>query len=616
MSTALNPCNHLLDYKKRYGLKGFNLIQKWVKTSPYGKTHMGKSKSEIPRCSFCCGYEGRLYICLICSSMSCSLPSGSNHALLHMQTQIGHEIAVDVQRSELYCFACDDQVYDPDFDRAVMCEQIVGNLDGVRSGNNKRKRLGFEGGLNLNLDLKNLKRVVGVSGGEWDHGRRISKSCFPVGLRGLNNLGNTCFMNSVLQALLHAPPVRNYFLSGRHDRDLCRKTSSDRFCLSCDIDVIFSAVFSGDRAPYSPAQFLYRYVLCFYLGGGFQKILRVMNSKMLMNSLCRFLIGSTRKKGKQKAQIKVILMPLYGRNSYVCIQIVSCCWQNDQSFEYKNDEFFRFLEGQITDKREAFCSYTDTGDCHCVVHRAFSGLLRSDVTCTTCGFTSTTYDPCVDISLDFNTNVNHIAPNKPQKSTDLGITTLTSCLDLFTRPEKLGSDQKLYCENCRERHESVKQMSIKRLPLVLCLHVKRFEHSLVRKVSRKIDRHLQFPFSLDMTPYVSSSIVRKRFGNRIFAFEGDESELSTNFEVFAVITHSGMLESGHYMTYLRLNEQWYKCDDAWITEVDDEVVRASQIYLVFYVQKPNSGHKSGEDGGCHLRSSPSGDSFVSIAGCC
>ncbi|KAI3713647.1 hypothetical protein L1987_72230 [Smallanthus sonchifolius] len=489
--------------------------------------------------------------------MSCSLSSESNHALLHTKTQIGHEIAVDIQRSELYCFACDDQVYDPDFDRAVMLEKIVGlgneNLKGIRSINNKRKRLGFDGG--LSSDFKNLKRVGGSGGGEWDHGRRLSKSCFPVGLRGLNNLGNTCFMNSVLQALLHAPPVRNYFLSGRHDRDSCRKNSSDRFCLSCDIDVIFSAVFSGDRAPYSPAQFLYSW--------------------------------------------------------WRLSENLACYEQQDAH------EFFMSVLDRIHEKEgKTRNTNKDNGECHCVVHRAFSGLLRSDVTCTTCGYTSTTYDPCVDISLDFNTNVDHISPNKPQKSTDLGVSTLTSCLDLFTRPEKLGSDQKLYCQNCQERHESVKQMSIKRLPLVLCLHVKRFEHSLVRKASRKIDRHLQFPFSLDMTPYVSSSIVRKRFGNRIFAFEGDEAECSTNFEVFAVITHSGMLESGHYMTYLRLNEQWYKCDDAWITEVDDEVVRASQIYLVFYAQKPNSSHKSGEDGGCHLRSSPSGDSFVSIAGCC
>ncbi|KVH95090.1 ubiquitin carboxyl-terminal hydrolase 22 [Cynara cardunculus var. scolymus] len=554
MSTTLNPCKHLSDYKLRYGVKGFNLSQKWVKSGPYGKTQMEVSKSEIPRCSFCSGYEGRLYICLICSSMSCSLSFESNHALLHTQTQIGHEIAVDLQRSELYCFACADQVYDPDFDRAVMCEQILGlgngNLDGIRS-NGKRKRLSFEVG--FNSDFKNLKRVSG-GGGEWDHGRRISKSCFPVGLRGLNNLGNTCFMNSVLQALLHAPPFRNHFLSGRHNRDSCRKTSAGRLCLSCDIDIIFSAVFSGDRAPYSPAQFLYSW--------------------------------------------------------WRLSENLACYEQQDAH------EFFMSVLDRIHEKEgKTRNTNKDNGDCHCVAHRAFSGLLRSDVTCTTCGFTSTTYDPCVDISLDFNTTVDQFAANKAQKSTETGVSTLTSCLDLFTRPEKLGSDQKLYCQNCQERHESVKQMSIRRLPLVLCLHVKRFEHSLARKASRKIDRHLQFPFSLDMTPYVSSSIVRKRFGNRIFAFEGDESEISTNFEVFAVITHSGMLESGHYMTYLRLNEQWYKCDDAWITEVDDEVVRASQIYLVFYVQKPNS-HKTGEDVGCHLRSSVSSDSFVSIAGCC
>ncbi|KAG0466013.1 hypothetical protein HPP92_020177 [Vanilla planifolia] len=92
-----------------------------------------------------------------------------------------------------------------------------------------------------------------------------------------------------------------------------------------------------------------------------------------------------------------------------------------------------------------------------------------------------------------------------------------------------------------------------------------------------------------MTPYLSSSIIRNRFGNRIFAFEGDESdisgEISSEFEVFAVVTHSGRLDSGHYVTYLRLRNQWYKCDDAWITEVREEVVRASQGYMIYYVQK-------------------------------
>lgn len=242
--------------------------------------------------------------------------------------------------------------------------------------------------------------------------------------------------------------------------------------------------------------------------------------------------------------------------------------------------------------------------------------MRSDVTCASCGFTSSTYDPCVDISLDLDTHTSYpINVGKPSKLNEsAGTSTLVGCLDLFTRLEKLGSDQKLYCENCQEKQDALKQLSIKKLPLVLCLHIKRFEHSPIKRLSRKIDRHLQFPFSLDMKPYLSSSVVRQKFGNRMFAFEGDESDNNTEFEVFAVVTHSGMLESGHYVTYLRLRNQWFKCDDAWITEVDEELVRASQCYLLYYVQKVLY-HKSSEDVSC-LPMSPRADRFVPIAGCC
>lgn len=274
----------------------------------------------------------------------------------------------------------------------------------------------------------------------------------------------------------------------------------------------------------------------------------------------------------------------------------------------------------VTDEEALFffSFYTDNRDCQCIAHKAFSGLLRSDVTCMTCGFTSTTYDPCVDISLNLDlsfcsstgmTNKN----SKPNENAS--ISTLLGCLDLFTRPEKLGPDQKLYCQNCQERRNSLKQMSIRRLPVVLCLHIKRFEHSSIRKMSRKIDQYLQFPFSLDMASYLSSSIVRNRFGNRIFAFEGDESDTCTEFEIFAVVTHSGMLESGHYVTYVRVRNQWYKCDDAWITEIDEGVVRASQCYLMYYVQK-GFHYKASEDLSCLPMSPPGGEPYLPIAGCC
>ncbi|KAJ6837277.1 ubiquitin carboxyl-terminal hydrolase 22-like isoform X2 [Iris pallida] len=475
----INPCSHLSSFKDFHGANAYKSIP--------------RTQSPTPRCCSCAGVGLRLYLCLVCSKTHCF-----DHSSAHQESNPTHKIALDVERSELYCFSCDDQVYDGEFDAKIR----------------RRRRESC---------LKKRKRAAPESSG----------------LRGLNNLGNTCFMNSVLQALLHTPPLKEHFLG---HWEACRQRRRRRAavpvpagagevsCLACSINGVFEAVFSGDPRPYSPAGFLHSW------------------------------------------------------------------WQHSSNFaSYEQQdahEFFISVLDRIHEKEQPILPNKGIGgDCHCIAHRVFSGVLRSDVTCTICGFTSTTYDPCVDISLDLEPSTSNTASsvNNVKQKQNPTTSSLVACLDLFTRPEKLGSDQKLYCEHCQVRQDSVKQMSIRRLPLVLCFHIKRFEHSLILKTSKKIDQYLNFPFSLDMTPYLSSSIIRKRFGSRIFAFEGDESEmsskLSSEFEVFAVVSHMGRLDSGHYVTFLRLRNQWYKCDDAWITQVSEGVVKASQGYMIYYVQK-------------------------------
>ncbi|KAL7168486.1 hypothetical protein ACSBR2_038846 [Camellia fascicularis] len=552
------PCPHLAEFRsRRGGAKPFRALQECLRVRPPGRAAIRRDPNEVPRCASCgSSTPPRLYACVACAAISCH-----SHAASHAAAAAGHEIAVDVDRAELFCCLCRDQVYDRDFDAAVVLAQTaastLGGGSAIRSppeNLRKRRRVDYRP---WSPDVRE-RALVGrnssplnrrtISGGD------SSSSDLPWGLRGLNNLGNTCFMNSVLQAFLHTPPLRNYFLSDRHNRYFCQQQSSSakkndtnynknsKLCLACDMDAMYSAVFSGDRKPYSPAKFLYSW----------------------------WLHAANLASYEQQDAHEIFISMLDGIHEKV-----------------------------EKDKRKPHSQ--GNGDC-CIAHRVFCGILRSDVMCTACGFTSTTYDPCVDISLDLepsqggsgktstksfhSSNTEADSKNSSQNS---GISTLMGCLDRFTRPERLGSDQKFFCQQCQVRQESLKQMSIRKLPLVSCFHIKRFEHSPIRNMSRKVDRYLQFPFSLNMAPYLSSSILRSRYGNRIFSFDGDEpdvsSELSSEFELFAVITHTGKLDAGHYVTYLRLSNQWYKCDDAWVTRVNENIVRAAQGYMMFYVQK-------------------------------
>ncbi|CAD6335161.1 unnamed protein product [Miscanthus lutarioriparius] len=124
MSTpsAPPPCPHLAAH--RLSSCPLRFLHRCLRVRPLGRPEIRRDPRELPRCSPCAAAApsptSRLYACLSCAAVF--YPS---HAASHASASAGpgHQMAVDVDRAELFCAACGDQVYDPDFDHAVFLAQ-------------------------------------------------------------------------------------------------------------------------------------------------------------------------------------------------------------------------------------------------------------------------------------------------------------------------------------------------------------------------------------------------------------------------------------------------------------------------------------------------------------
>lgn len=351
--------------------------------------------------------------------------------------------------------------------------------------------------------------------------RRRITSGSTIGLRGFTNLGSTCFMSCILQSLLHTPVLREYFLSAQHH---C-STEERKNCLVCEMVLLFQEMLSGHPSPISPHKMLH-----------------------LVWTQAHVLAG----------------------------------YDQQDAHEFFIT-YLDLLHQHLTknDVPNGVCNGTST--CTCAIDQIFTGCLQSDVRCHQCNNISTTIDPFWDISLDLVQNEDRLSDSASvcssvsvdsEPSDEEPPVSLEECLERFTRPERLGSEAKIRCSRCCMLQESTKQLSLKQLPIVVCIHVKRFRHL---KRARKLANPLEFPFELELSPYLTSNI-----NNPI----NPQAISGTVYSLFAVVNHIGTSDSGHYICYvLHAGEQWFKCDDTYLTKVTKENVANSEAYMLFYHKK-------------------------------
>lgn len=188
---------------------------------------------------------------------------------------------------------------------------------------------------------------------------------------------------------------------------------------------------------------------------------------------------------------------------------------------------------------------------------------------------------------------------------------IQSCLHQFTSVELLMGNNKLLCENCTERRQKQlrksgsadkkvekiytsarKQMLISSLPPVITLHLKRFHQAGMNL--RKVNRHVDFPLTLDLAPFCSASCKNLAAGERVL------------YSLYGIVEHSGSMRGGHYTAYVKVRApqrrtelhhrnlsgardagcssqgQWVYISDTTVQTVPESRVLNSQAYLLFY----------------------------------
>ncbi|XP_029382705.1 ubiquitin carboxyl-terminal hydrolase 12 isoform X1 [Echeneis naucrates] len=173
------------------------------------------------------------------------------------------------------------------------------------------------------------------------------------------------------------------------------------------------------------------------------------------------------------------------------------------------------------------------------VHEIFQGTLTNETRCLNCEAVSSKDEDFLDLSVDVEQN-----------------TSITHCLRGFSNTETLCSEYKYYCEQCRSKQEAQKRMRVKKLPMILALHLKRFKYMDQLHRYTKLSYRVVFPLEL-----------------RLFNTSGDATNPDRMYDLVAVVVHCGSGPNrGHYITIVKSHGFWLLFDDDIVEKIDAQAI--------------------------------------------
>ncbi|CAE7454305.1 USP8 [Symbiodinium natans] len=296
-------------------------------------------------------------------------------------------------------------------------------------------------------------------------------TCESPGACGLLNLGNTCYLNSTLQALSNTVALRRYYEDGHYKADISSTPDS-----------------MGGRLADGFANLLRS------IWGNEFRIVKPHEVRNLISEKWSQFAGY-----RQHDAQELLMFLLDGLHEDVKRTPSSSSSEAAESAESHAGFSQEVIARQPTDSK---------------IMDIFHFQVRSTTTFCDVGARSEKFEPMVYLTL----------PIPGQEDDAPTERSLEDCMNAFSKQEELCQDDWVWCDQTQQRERSLKKIELWTAPECLIIHLKRFvaDSSSIEKDNTFV----HFPFELDLSQWLSGGPQMEGEQYRLYAVVNHTGSLS------------------------------------------------------------------------------------------